>query len=64
MFAMKPIRFQGTALAVSLLIPWTFCTAAINESTADHSKFEALDKEFATGSFVTNACLSFHTYTS
>lgn len=29
-------------------------------STADHSKFKALDQEFATGQEVTKACLSCH----
>ena len=30
-------------------------------STADHSKFKALDQDFATGQEVTQACLSCHT---
>jgi len=35
--------------------------AAPNTSTADHSKFEILQKEFASGPEVTAACLSCHT---
>ena len=36
-------------------------TAYASESTADHSKFKELDKEFMTGPQVTKACLSCHT---
>ena len=36
-------------------------TAYASESTADHSKFKELDKNFKTGPEVTKACLSCHT---
>jgi octaheme c-type cytochrome (tetrathionate reductase family) len=36
-------------------------TAYASESTADHSKFKELDKNFKTGPQVTKACLSCHT---
>ena len=36
-------------------------TAYASESTADHSKFKELDKDFKTGPEVTKACLSCHT---
>jgi len=36
----------------------------ISESTADHSKFKELQKEFASGPEVTEACLSCHTEAS
>ena len=35
--------------------------AKVNDSTADHSKFDELKKDFKSGQEVTEACLSCHT---
>lgn len=40
---------------------WAQETPQISESTADHSKFKELQKDFASGPEVTEACLSCHT---
>ncbi|TCP63336.1 octaheme c-type cytochrome (tetrathionate reductase family) [Rhodovulum bhavnagarense] len=40
---------------------WAQETPQISESTADHSKFKELQKDFASGPEVTAACLSCHT---
>lgn len=42
----------------------TASTAPVKELTADHSKFDALKKEFRSGPEVTAACLSCHTEAS
>jgi len=42
-----------------LFAQWQVCTAS--SSTADHSKFEVLQKPFKTGPDVTKACLTCHT---
>ncbi len=58
-------------LALVLLGPWQAMAAPAPqgtppsyESTADHSKFEVLQQDFATGPDVTKACLSCHTEAS
>ncbi len=43
---------------------WSAETTQSDESTADHSKFEALQQEFASGPEVTKACLTCHTEAS
>ncbi|MBK1635620.1 tetrathionate reductase family octaheme c-type cytochrome [Rhodovulum adriaticum] len=48
----------GGAMAPAV---WAQDAPQISESTADHSKFEALQKDFASGPEVTEACLSCHT---
>ncbi len=59
------------AAAVAAIFLVTTASAAADPSpaklpntTADHSKFEVLDKDFATGPEVTKACLSCHTEAS
>jgi len=53
--------------STALLAAWLMSMGALSgttfasESTADHSKFKELDKEFKTGPEVTRACLSCHT---
>lgn len=50
-----------TAFAVPAVAQQPGDAPQISESTADHSKFEALKKPFASGPEVTAACLSCHT---
>ena len=61
MFSSVAKRAWGTALAVLILVPALSVAAATKDSTADHSKFEALQTEFTSGPEVTKACLSCHT---
>ncbi len=49
-------RMVFTAMAAAIVMP-----AAVFASTADHGKFEALNKDFASGPEVTKACLDCHT---
>ena len=64
MFSSVAKGVWGTALAVLILVPAQSTAAATTDSTADHSKFEALQTEFASGPDVTKACLSCHTEAS
>ena len=63
MSGVKSVRMLGIATAVLVLLPWAAAAAESKQSgsTADHSKFEALQAEFATGPDVTKACLTCHT---
>jgi octaheme c-type cytochrome (tetrathionate reductase family) len=54
--AMAAIFFATTASAATNPVP-----GKLPKSTADHSKFKELDREFASGPEVTKACLSCHT---
>ncbi len=47
--------------ALILLPPSLLAESALGDSTADHTKFEALKKTFENGPAVTKACLSCHT---
>ena len=60
---MRSRRLDGMLLAVLILLSVSIQAAvrSQSDSTADHSKFEALQGEFATGPDVTTACLSCHT---
>lgn len=51
----------ATTEAVKSTFPVVYQEQQVNTSTADHSKFEALDKDFKSGQEVTEACLSCHT---
>ncbi|MES9843447.1 MAG: tetrathionate reductase family octaheme c-type cytochrome [Candidatus Sedimenticola sp. PURPLELP] len=64
MFTAKNKGVLGTALAVLVLIPGLSLNAATKDSTADHTKFEALQADFKTGPEVTKACLTCHTEAS
>ena len=48
-------------LAVSMLLAPAVYAASDPQSTADHSQFKALQREFDSGPEVTKACLSCHT---
>ena len=48
-------------LCVGAPLPGTPAAHAKGASTADHSKFKALQQSFASGPEVTRACLSCHT---
>ena len=54
--AMAAIFFAATACAATATAP-----VKLLKSTADHSKFKELDREFDSGPAVTKACLSCHT---
>lgn len=56
-------RLASASLAVLLAcaVPGLAQEGAAGKSTADHSKFEILQKEFKSGPEVTEACLSCHT---
>jgi len=63
------MRARWTMAAGLTLGLWAGVAAAqdapqISESTADHTSFEALNKEFTSGPEVTRACLSCHTEAS
>ena len=59
----KHVFWTTTALLVAWLVSMGTLsgTTYASESTADHSKFKELDKDFKTGPEVTRACLSCHT---
>jgi octaheme c-type cytochrome (tetrathionate reductase family) len=59
----KHTFWTTTALLAAWLVSMgALCgTTFASESTADHSKFKELDKDFQTGPEVTKACLSCHT---
>lgn len=48
-------------LGLAALLAGSLVPAAVSASTADHGKFEALKKDFASGPEVTKACLDCHT---
>lgn len=50
-----------TLLSLALFVASNGLAQEANDSTADHSKFEILQQDFATGPEVTAACLSCHT---
>jgi len=57
----RPAWFLAAPLVLLVLYPWVVTAEVSKDSTADHSKFEELQVEFATGPEVTKACLSCHT---
>ncbi|EKV26368.1 Octaheme tetrathionate reductase [Caenispirillum salinarum AK4] len=66
MFTMfRPGTRTGLRRAALLLAAAVIAAAPVHagSSTADHSKFEQLQKPFATGPDVTEACLDCHTET-
>jgi octaheme c-type cytochrome (tetrathionate reductase family) len=63
---MKTRRLRAALVAGAFVSGWflapvTQATVSAEQSTADHSKFEELQQDFATGPEVTQACLSCHT---
>ncbi|MGB0960363.1 MAG: tetrathionate reductase family octaheme c-type cytochrome [Halocynthiibacter sp.] len=61
---MRPILATLTAATVifaTSISVYSAETTDVSKSTADHSKFEILQKEFTSGPEVTKACLSCHT---
>lgn len=63
---MRTVSFLGAAIAALLLAGPPIALAADSapkkaQSSADHSKFKALQQNFASGPEVTKACLSCHT---
>lgn len=53
---------RGLVVGVLILLPTSLLAeSALGDSTADHTKFEALKKNFKNGPAVTKACLSCHT---
>ena len=66
---MITLRMRRSVLIGSVLVAWLLCpqVGAVptpTSSTADHSKFEQLQREFSTGPEVTQACLGCHTEAS
>jgi octaheme c-type cytochrome (tetrathionate reductase family) len=53
---------RRVVISVLILLPASLLgKSAVGDSTADHTKFEALNKTFENGPAVTKACLSCHT---
>ena len=57
----RQVLLVSTTCAVLLLSYQVTATTPENKSTADHTKFEELQVEFASGPEVTKACLDCHT---
>ena len=56
-----PYQIHTAMLLFCALVMAALSSVSIASTTADHSKFEELDKDFKTGPEVTQACLSCHT---
>lgn len=63
---MKTVQTSLLMLALWMGVPWlaTAVDQKVEGSTADHTKFEELQREFSNGPEVTKACLTCHTEAS